>query len=142
MQMKAEERKSHDNIKQNLQYIGRSLLDDTYKEQSAILALLATETLELIRNMKMFYEVPYSSENHTNHFYTYTLKAKQEKSKLIAVMEEIQRELSINKTNVKRVLVLVQGMLQTNLYKNRVQASLDKWKNTTTFSTKLQLIYI
>ncbi|WP_226619766.1 hypothetical protein [Cytobacillus firmus] len=140
--MKHEELKSHENVIQNLQYIERSLLNNTYKEQSAILSLIVAETFELIRNMKVFYEVPYSSGNHTNHFYTFSLMAKQEKSKLLADMEEVQRELSIKNTNVKRVLVLIKGMLETNLYKDHVQASLDKWKNTTNFTTKYQLIYV
>jgi hypothetical protein len=140
--IKPEERKQTENVKQNLEYIQKSVLNGTHKEQSAILSVIVAETFEVIKNMKFFYEVPFSNDKNTNHFYTYSSMGKTSKAKLLADLEEIQNEISKRNTNTKHVLILIQSMLQTNLYKDGVQASINKWVNTSNFTTRYQLIYV
>ncbi|MGD6815496.1 hypothetical protein ACQCVE_00280 [Metabacillus sp. 113a] len=126
--MKPEERKSNEIIIQNLKYIEKCVQHGTYKESGAILALLICETLDLIKVSKVFCKVPYTSNKLTNEYYTFSNTARQSKAKLLCDLEEVRGELASKKTNEKRVLVLIQRMLQTELYNAGVQEAIGSGK--------------
>jgi hypothetical protein len=128
-------------ISNNLLYIKASIENDTHLEQAAILNLIITETVEAARQLDFSFIVPYSSENHLNHLYTFFQYGMKAKAKLITSLEELKRELTKKNGNKKRVLKLVENLLSTDLYKRDVNNSIDKWVNTTSFQTKHQIIY-
>jgi hypothetical protein len=128
-------------IKNNLSYVQASINNGSDKEQAAILALIITETIEAARSFDLSYKLPYSSEKHKNHMYTFYNYAEQTKAKLISDLQEIQRELSIKKGNTKRVLKLIEKLLLNNLYKNELNSKIRRWRNTTSFPTSYQVIY-
>jgi hypothetical protein len=128
-------------IKNNLFYIQTSIENGTDKEQAAILALILTETIEAAREIDFSFKVPYSSENHMNHMYTFFQYGQQAKAKLITDLQELSRELTVKKGNAKRSLKIIEKLLQNNLYKGEVNSKINKWVNTSGLSTKHQLIY-
>lgn len=122
-------------VKQNLQYIQRSLSSGTHKEQTAILHLMMNETLEAVRNKSFQYETAYSSDKNLNHMYTYICLSKKAKASILADLQELQI-LHSRKNDSKRCLAIVQKLLQNNLYQNEVNGVVNSWVNTSTSSTK------
>ncbi|MGE6630747.1 hypothetical protein [Bacillus sp. NPDC077027] len=121
MKMKAEEIKSHENVMQDLQYIEKSLLDDSYKEKLPILTVLLSEVYASVKAFDVEYKVPVSV--HREHLQTFINLATQEKYRLLSDLQELNCEL--HKKNTNRSLQLVKHMLDSDLYKERVQESLD-----------------
>ncbi|MEE6451713.1 hypothetical protein RAH41_14150 [Gottfriedia acidiceleris] len=111
-------------IKQNLSYIEKSLLNETHKEQGAIIHLMFTETILRVKETTFIYEVPYSSENYQKHMYSFISISR--KATLLTDLEELHAEISKKNTNIKRSLVLVQKMLNNDLYKSEVKEVINK----------------
>lgn len=128
-------------IKQNLQYIAKSIENGTHKEQSAILHLMIVETIQDMKELDTTFQVPYSTESYKHHFQAYINTASKYKATLLTNMEEVERELFTRKGNPQRALKLIQQMLQTNLYKDNVIHKIYKWVNTTHTPTKTEIIY-
>lgn len=113
-------------IHQKLNYIKNSLMNDTYKEQSAIIQMLISETIQLIRETSFVYEIPYNNSNHTAHIRTYANRGRKAKASLIVDLEELQIELK--KGNVKRCLAIIDGMLSSDLYTSDVKKKTQQWQ--------------
>jgi hypothetical protein len=128
-------------IKNNLSYIKASIENGTHLEQKAILHLIIIETIEAARQVDFSFKVPYSSENHMNHLYSFYQKGMKAKACLLADLEELKKEVTRKNGNKKRSLKLVQNLISTDLYKRDVNNSIDRWVNTTSFPTKHQVIY-
>lgn len=131
-----------ESIKQNLCYIKRSLMNGTNKEQGAIIHLMLVETIEAVKETTFRYEVQYSSENYLKHNYTFITRSRMYKYKLLADLEELQCELSKRNTNVQRFLILLNKLLQNNLYQVQVNGVINKWTNTTAFKTKTKTLHV
>ena len=63
---------------------------------------------------------------HLDH---YRNLANQEKARLLSDLKELQGELNKQEPNLKRSLVLVTAMIETELYKDSVQKKINKWVN-------------
>jgi hypothetical protein len=128
-------------ISNNLLYIKASIENGTHLEQKAILHLIIIETIEAAQKTDFSFKIPYSSENHMNHMYSFYQKGMKAKACLLADLEELKREVTRKNGNKKRSLKLVQNLISTDLYKRDVNNSIDRWVNTTSFQTKHQIIY-
>jgi hypothetical protein len=128
-------------IKNNLSYIKASIENGTDKEQAAILHLIVSETIEAAQKTDISFKVPYSSENHMNHMYTFFQYGQQAKAKLLTNLEELKREITRRNGNTKRSLAVVENLLTSDLCRRDVKNKVDKWVNTTSFPTKHQIIY-
>jgi hypothetical protein len=128
-------------IKNNLSYIKASIKNGTDKEQKAILHLIIIETIEAARQVDFSFKVPYSSENHMNHLYSFYQKGMKAKACLLADLEELKREVTRKNGNTTRAVTVIETLLTSDLYKRDVNNSIDKWVNTTSFQTKHQIIY-
>lgn len=115
-------------ILSNIQYVERCLLDSTYKENKAMLNVLLSETIELVKIEVFKFDVPFTSIKDHSHIVTYKKCGKRYKAKLIADFEELQRELGRKQPNVQRAFQIVTKMLNTNLYQNFTQAKISKWQ--------------
>ncbi|QGQ47251.1 hypothetical protein [Metabacillus sediminilitoris] len=114
-------------IKQNLQYIEKSIISGTLNEQKVIIAVILSEVIEAVKEFTFTYQVPVSI--YKGHLETFICLAEKEKSRLLADLQELHYELERKKTNEKRALQLVEKMLVTDLYKDEVQRSINKWVN-------------
>jgi hypothetical protein len=127
-------------IKQNLQYIFKSLQAGTHLEQRAILSLMIEETVQEIHNTAFKYLVEYTSEDNTEHLQMFIAHGKKAKWTLLSDMEELK--IKLNNGNTKSCLKLVQNMLKTDLYKQDVQAMINNWKSTSRTNIKTRTIYV
>ena len=118
-----------ESIKQNIEYIQKSILNNTHREQQAIIALIISETVTTIKEATFSYDVPCVPNKSNAHFAVITNKVKQAKSSLISDLQELEGELKRN--NTKRCLNILQKMLECNLYMNDVQQVIDGWKGLT-----------
>jgi hypothetical protein len=128
-------------IKNNLSYIKASIENGTHLEQKAILHLIIIETIEAAREIDFSFKVPYSSENHMNHMYTFFQYGMKAKAKLISELQELHREITRKNGNTKRAVKIIETLLTSDLCKSDVKNKLDNWVNTTSFPTKHQVIY-
>ncbi|MFJ7738870.1 hypothetical protein ACIQ2D_21420 [Lysinibacillus sp. NPDC097287] len=113
----------------NLQYIQRSIDNNTYKEQSAIIHLLLTETIGEVKQLKFFYDAPYTSENYLKHHFTYIQLAKKEKAKVLSDLNELQDEFSKSNVNKNRVIKIVTTLLETRLGKQKIEGIMNRWQS-------------
>ncbi|QPC47364.1 hypothetical protein [Mangrovibacillus cuniculi] len=116
-------------ILQKLQYIQHCIEEGTHKENSAIIHVITEEIIVFIRNYDFMYHAEYALERNMLHLDHYRNLANQEKARLLSDLEELQRELNKKEPNLKRSLVLVTGMIETELYKDSVQKKINKWMN-------------
>lgn len=117
------------NITRKLQYIQNSILNDTHQKQKAIIALMITEAIVEIKQTEITLDIPYVTETHTEHITTISNMVKNAKATLIASLEELAGELNKRKVNEKRALLIIQKMLESNLYMNGVYYTISKWKS-------------
>ena len=115
-----------ESIKQNIEYIQKSILNNTHREQGAIIALIISETITAIKEATFSYDVPCVPNKANAHFAVITNKVKQAKSSLISDLQELEGCLKRN--NTKRSLNIIQKMLDNNLYMNDVKRVIDNWK--------------
>jgi hypothetical protein len=128
-------------IKNNLSYIKASIENGTHLEQKAILHLIIIETIEAAREIDFSFKVPYSSENHMNHMYTFFSYGMKAKACLLADLEELKKEVRRKNGNKKRSLAIIQNLLTSDLCRRDVKNKIAKWVNTTSFQTKHKVIY-
>lgn len=124
------ENNNFENILKNVQYIQRSILNNTYKEQCGIIALLIVETITEIKETAISFDVPCVSGKGNSHLAVVTSRVKKAKASLIASLEELDGQLKRNKVNTKLCLVIIQKMLESNLYMDDVQDIIDNWKSS------------
>lgn len=117
-----------ENITKELQYIQSAILNDTHKNQKAIIALMITEAIVAIKESKITLEIPYVSEKNTDHITTISNMVMNVKATLISELEELNGELSRKKVNTKRALKIIQKMLDSSLYMKSVQCTINKWR--------------
>lgn len=129
-------------IKQNLQYIQRSIVQETHFEQLAILDLMLSETVLALRQHTFKYEAKYSSDINNSHFKTYIQRSRKAKACLLSDMEEIAGELSKKNLNSKRCIALLEKVLKNDLYQNDVKLVINRFKNTTQSSTKMKKLNV
>lgn len=129
-------------IKQNLSYIEKSLLNNTHKEQGAIIHLMLEETVQEVKDLVFQYEIPYSSQKATYHVFAFVKRSKKAKASLLCDLRELQTELNRKNINVKRCLVVIQKALQTNLYQDEINRSINKWVNIGNNPTRSKIITV
>ncbi|MFE1246069.1 hypothetical protein ACFW35_18320 [Fictibacillus sp. NPDC058756] len=117
------ENKQLTSIKQNLSYVKNCFEAGTHQEQKPILSVLLAEVYDAVKSFDVEYKVPVSV--HREHVQTFINLATQEKYRLLSDVQELQSEL--HKKNTNRSLQLVKNMLVTDLYRNKVRKSLDKF---------------
>ncbi|WP_368298542.1 hypothetical protein [Cytobacillus firmus] len=118
-------------VLKNLKYIKRTIEDHTHVEQKAILSVLLSETIEEVRETTFKYEVPYidySGDNSGGNLATYKDMGKRFKSKVLAELEEVQKQLNKKNTGVNRCLAILNNLINTNLYTDKVNAKIKQWK--------------
>ncbi|MRX52929.1 hypothetical protein GJU41_03000 [Bacillus idriensis] len=124
-------------ILSNIQYVERCLVNSTFQENKAMLNVLLSETIELGRTEVFTFQVPFTSIKDHSHIVTYKKCGKQYKAKLIADLEELQRELGRRQPNVNRSLQIVSSIMNTNLYQDYTKTKIDQWRplrnNTVTY---------
>jgi hypothetical protein len=129
-------------IKQNLQYIQRSIVQETHFEQSAILDLMLLETVLAIRQHTFKYEAKYSSDINNSHFKIYIQRSRKAKYCLLADLEELTGELGKKNLNSKRCTAIIEKVLQNDLYQNDVKLVINRFRNTTQSSTKIKKLNV
>lgn len=117
-----------ENITKDLQYIQSAILNDTHKNQKAIIALIITEAIVAIKESEITLEIPYVSEKNTDHITTISNMVMNVKATLISELEELNGELNRKKVNTKRCLNIIQKMLDSSLGMNGVQQTVSKWR--------------
>jgi len=129
-------------IKQNLRYIESSLINGTHKEQSGILQLIINDSIASAKQFSMTFKAPYVQETSKAHFLVFIQRIKKAESPLISSLQELQAELIAKNGNEKRALVIVQKIIDRNLFKIDVSEVLKDWKNNTSKESQKQLIYV
>ena len=129
-------------IQQNLEYIEKSILNDTYREQAGIIQFLLSDVILEVKNFDFSYTASYSAENNKYHFYVYIMRGEQAKAKTLASLEDIRTELARRKGKPQVALRLIQRLLKTNLHKEDVQKVINKWVNTNNQKVKVERIYV
>jgi hypothetical protein len=114
-------------VKHNLQYLKQALDTGTYQEQKPILQVLLAESIEAVRETTLNFDMYYDNDRYTYHVYAYVLRIKKAKAELIVMLQELQYELSRKQVNVKRSLLLVNRLLDTELNTKDVQETIEKW---------------
>lgn len=129
-------------VKQNLEYIEKSILNDTYREQAGIIQFLLSDVILEVKNFDFNYTASYSTETNKYHFYVYIMRGEQAKAKALASLEDIRAELAGRKRKPQVALRLIQQLLKTNLYKDNVQKVSNKWVNVSNKEVKREVIYV
>jgi hypothetical protein len=130
-------------IKQNLAYIEKSLMNETHKEQSAIIHLMLVETTQEVKETIFIYEVPFVSAKEDYHFSTYEKRSRKAKASLLSDLQELQTELKTGRnTNIKRCLAVIQKMLHCNLYQDEINKTISKWVNVGNNPTKVRTLKV
>lgn len=134
--LKSEKRKDCLTLKQvirTLLNIERSIKQGTIKADQAILAVYLNEAIQEVQTTALEFAVTYSSEKNYEHYRNYSNLAKKYKAKLLMDLQEMLIEIQLKNINQKLILVTIQHLLDTNLYRNHVQASIDKFQSKTGF---------
>ena len=129
-------------IQQNLEYIEKSILNDTYREQAGIIQFLLSDVILEVKNFDFSYTASYSAENNKYHFYAYIMRGEKAKAKTLASLEDIRTELAGRNGKPQVALRLIQRLLKTNLHKEDVQKVINKWVNTNNQKVKVERIYV
>jgi hypothetical protein len=115
-----------EDIKENLQTVKKALEGEQI-ESKGILAVMISETIEEVRDASFSYEVKFTHKDNTLHWKHFEARGKKYKAMLISDLQEVLQELGKRKTNVNRVVKMLNKMLQTNLYKSYTEAFIGKW---------------
>ncbi|MGG6358086.1 hypothetical protein ACQ5SI_02375 [Peribacillus frigoritolerans] len=113
--------------------IERSIKQGTIKADQAILAVYLNEAIQEVQTTALEFAITYSSEKNHEHYRNYSNLAKKYKAKLLMDLQEMLIEIQLKNINEKLILVTIQHLLDTNLYRNHVQASIDKFQSKTGF---------
>lgn len=115
-------------IQQDLKQVYKILKAGTHKENAGMLQVILSELIDNVRTNINRFEAPQTSEKETMHFSKFTKISRKAKSKTIAELEEVLGELTKRKPNIKRCLLLIEGIIESNLHTNSVVKLIDKWK--------------
>lgn len=116
------------NIQTNLQYIQRSILNNTYKEQRGIIVVMIQETITAIKDVVITLEVPCVADKANSHLAVITSRVKKAKASMIASLEDLDGELQRNKVNTNCCVLIIQNMLDSSLYMDDVYEIINNWK--------------
>lgn len=112
---------------QNLNYIQKKLLDGSYKNDMSLMQFALSNSIEAVRNTPFNYVIRHgTTKDKKGHIASYTAIAKRYKAKALCDLEDLQGELN-SLFSVKRCLVLIKKLLETNLYRNYVQQKMDNF---------------
>ncbi|MEA1853027.1 hypothetical protein U9M49_07985 [Cytobacillus sp. OWB-43] len=103
------------------------LQSDGYQANIPSLLVLLAETIIEVRKQQFVYYVNYTSEE--SHISTYKAYCKMNKYKLLADLEEVEMILRSKTVNVKRCVVLLDKVLNSNLYQQTAQRKLSRWQH-------------
>lgn len=114
-------------IRDNLNYLYKVLQGDNHRQYKPILLVILAETITEIRNQQFVYYVNYGTEQ--THVGTYKAYCKMNKYRLIADLEEIEMILRGKTVNIKRCVVLLDKVLNSNLYQQTAQRKVSRWQH-------------
>jgi hypothetical protein len=130
-------------VKQNLEYILKSLQNGTHKESGVIIELMLVETIQEVKETIFIYEVPFVSAKEDYHFSTYEKRSRKAKASLISDLQELQTELKTGRNiNIKRCLAVIQKILHCNLYQDEINKTISKWVNVGNNPTKVRTLKV
>ncbi|MBY0224108.1 hypothetical protein [Sporosarcina aquimarina] len=116
-----------DTAVQNLNYIQKKLLDGSYKKDMPLMQFALSNAIESIRNTPFNYVIRHgNTKDKKGHISSYTAIAQRYKAKALCDLEDLQGEMS-TLFRVKRCLVLIKKLLETNFYRNYVQQKMENF---------------
>ncbi|MBK5444170.1 MULTISPECIES: hypothetical protein [unclassified Peribacillus] len=98
-----------------------------FKDQPMLLVLVA-EAIQEVRTGKKEYEVPFKKLEDQSHISTFKKMLKQAKFKALCDLQELQFLLGRKVPDEKRILGIINTLLDANLYQNRVLKSISSFK--------------
>lgn len=114
---------------QNLRYIQNELLKGNYAKNGAMLEYALEEATEAIKGNGFSYKMQYMHSNLLQHHVTYISFAKRFRAKVLSLLEELAINFRSKKCNEKRCLVIVAELIESNLYRDKVQKQINKYRN-------------
>lgn len=115
---------------QNLKYIHKQLKKKNYKENLPFLAFACEEAQNTISETPFLYKLEVNPSNKMAHVASYSSLAKRYKNRLRCQLHELHHELNGLDCNVKRCLVLLEVIIESNLHRDGIQKKLDQFKVT------------
>ncbi|WP_369355887.1 hypothetical protein [Lysinibacillus capsici] len=112
---------------QNLTYIKKQLEKGKYAKNGAMLEYALEEATEALQGNSFSYTMEYVHTDRTEHFVAYTSFAKMHRSKVLSQLEDIAVEFRSKKCNEQRCLVILNELLSSNLYRDKVQKQINKF---------------
>lgn len=117
-----------DQIINTLKLIKNSIQNETIITDRVILSVLLNESIAELIEMEIHYEVTYKNNHNKEHYKRYRGLGNMYKARLLCDLHELLIEVESKNINEKFVLSTINHLLDTGLYRNRVQAVINKFR--------------